>query len=212
MAQVTGMVDRLMIKEDNVGIAKNGQEYCPIGINMNGNWYNTKFLWKDKNGGGFILKHDKGGKVEKGDTITITIDDKYNSVDVNKVVLVSKGAGGSAEPTAYKPPFEKKSFTPAKKKAADDVDWDLRNLQIRVGGLLHDSTGLVSSLIQTGSVPKTLLEKAGKDPEKKAFDDSTIMSLVEHYTYQLYMLGDTVVENLRNPSFIENLKLPKEDK
>lgn len=210
---ITGTVQAINIKADQAKTGNYG-ETCPMGVQIDGNWYNTNFMPKDKFDG-FVFKCGQDGnfaKVEVGDNVTIFVDDsQYQNLQPKKTMINSKGEMKSLEDTPTKTaPAPFKTATPAPK--ATGVDWEAKDKQIRVGGLTHDAVAIVTTLIQNDACPKTALKAGAKKVEAKGFDDSFVLGLVEHYIYQLYMMQDKCINNIKDPEFMEMLKMPEEEK
>lgn len=198
MATVTGIVSRVIIKSSEA----DPRGFCKMALQVNGQYHNG-LLWQNKTTKAYELKGDFNGKQEavaQGDTVSFetTTSGAYTNIDTKSIKIISKGTGQSQQQAA---PF-KKSYTP-KTEAKPAVDWEKKDMQMNIGGLLHDATAVFQGLCAAGAFTATDVKKMQKDTDM-------IMGIIKSYTQALYRTKNEIIADPTGEKEFD-VEIPKED-
>lgn len=198
---VQGVVAVINIK-DQVRAGKHGNTKS-FGIKLEGDdsWYNGLVSEDNRFEGVYKIKtgKDDGYKeITKGCTVNLCLkkNGQYENIALGQSSVLSEATQAAFEAQA---PVQPAVSAPAQQQAPAKpaVDWEKKDLQMNIGGLLHDASALVAAMISADGAPKTMLKAAAKDPEAKGFDDSAVLGMVRHYTLELYKLKEGIITEIQ---------------
>lgn len=196
---VQGVVASINIK-DQVRTSQYGNSKS-FGIKLEGDdsWYNGMVSEDKFNEGVYKIKtgKDDGYKeITKGCTVNLCLkkSGQYENINLGQSSVVEQSTQPALSAQAPVQPVTAATPAPTAKPA---VDWEKKDLQMNIGGLLHDASALVAAMIAADGAPKTMLKAAAKDPEAKGFDDTAVLGMVRHYTLELYKLKEGIITELQ---------------
>lgn len=193
---VQGVVASINIK-DQVRTSQYGNSKS-FGIKLEGDdsWYNGMVSEDKKYEGVYKVKtgKDDGYKeITKGCTVNLCLKKSgdYENIALGQSSVINTGSAPQQQTATA--PVQQAATQPAKAP----VDWEKKDLQMNIGGLLHDASALVAAMIAADGAPKTMLKAAAKDPEAKGFDDTAVLGMVRHYTLELYKLKEGIITEIQ---------------
>lgn len=194
---VQGVVAAINVKADvkdfGNGPVKN------FGIQIDGEWYNGMVNEDKRNAGSFPIKTGKADgytEITKGSEVTLCLKKNakgYENINLSQSYVTKPAVQAPSAPIQPAVSASAQQQAPAKPA----VDWEKKDLQMNIGGLLHDASALVSAMIAADGAPKTMLKAAAKDPEAKGFDDTAVLGMVRHYTLELYKLKEGIITEIQ---------------